>query len=387
MANFTLFSQIIQKIERTVFKRSVKAHQSDKHNKGMNTWTHLCSMLFCHFSKANSLREICNGLKSTTGNLNHIGVHKAPPKSTLAYANEHRNWQVFQQTYYDLLGQLNFTAGMRKVKFRIKSRIFLLDSSTISLCLSLFDWAKYRQRKGAVKLHTLLDYDGCLPHYMCMTDGKPHDVTIAKQIQIPAQSVVVADRAYLDFSLLYTWHLQGIRFVVRLKTSVLFETVSENDLPEDKNHHILKDEIIRLTGTNTPNQYPQTLRRVAIYDQENNKVIEVITNQMTWTASTIAELYKQRWQIEIFFKEIKQHLCIKSFVGTSQNAVLIQIWTALITLLLLKYLKAIGKYNWCLSNLIAFLRMNLFSKIDLHYWLNKPFEPPPELVNHQLKIF
>lgn len=352
----------------------------------MSSWMHMCSMVFCHLSKAQSLREISNGLRSTTGNLNHIGLKQAPAKSTLAYANEHRNWKVFQSAYYGLQDQLNFMSGMRKVKFRIKSKIFLLDSSTISLCLNMFDWAKYRRQKGAVKLHTLLDYDGCMPHYLHLTDGKKHDVTIAKEMSIPQGSVVVADRGYLDFSLLYKWHLQNIRFVVRLKTSVLFKRVKENLLPDEKHQHILIDEIIKLTGIKTPTQYPETLRRVVVYDQINDCTIEIITNQFTWTASTIAELYKQRWQIEIFFKELKQHLSIKSFVGTSENAVLIQIWTALITLLLLKYLKAIGKYGWCLSNLIAFLRMNLFSKIELEQWLNKPFEPPLEITNYQTRL-
>src|SRR6266478_3123626 len=191
MVNLSLFSQIINKIDRSIFRRCVAVRASDKFNKGMNSWTHLCSMLFCHFSKAHSLREISNGLRSASGNLNHLGVSKAPPKSTLAYANEHRNWQLFEQFYYALLDHLNFTAGLRKVKFRIKSKIFLLDSTLISLCLNMFDWAKYRKRKGAIKLHTLLDYDGCLPHYMLLTDGKAADVKVAQQIDLPADSVVV----------------------------------------------------------------------------------------------------------------------------------------------------------------------------------------------------
>ncbi len=342
-------------------------------------------MLFCHFSKAHSLREISNGLRSASGNLNHLGVSKAPPKSTLAYANEHRNWQLFEQFYYALLDHLNFTAGLRKVKFRIKSKIFLLDSTLISLCLNMFDWAKYRKRKGAIKLHTLLDYDGCLPHYMLLTDGKAADVKVAQQIDLPADSVVVADRGYIDFALLHKWHLKGIHFVIRVKQLVQSK-VRDQKLNTD-HKHILKDEIIRLQGTKTRYLYPKNLRRISIWDEKNKKVIQVVTNQFSWTAATIAELYKQRWQIEIFFKEIKQHLSIKSFVGTSQNAVLIQIWTALISILILKYLKAVAKYNWCLSNLIAFLRMNLFTKINLQDWLDKPFDPPPEPLKFQLKIF
>ena len=380
MTNITLFSQIISKLDRFKFNKLVNRGQSDKHNKGYNSWTHLVSMLFCQFAKSQSVRDISNGLRSATGNLNHLGIQKAPSKSTISYQNKHRSWELFKDYYYILLESLGQQAGFKQVKFRIKAKILLLDSSTISLCLSLFDWAKYKTAKGAIKMHTLLDYDGNLPAYVNITDGKTADNKGAYDIPLIKRSVIVADRFYNDFSLLNLWDSMQVYFVIRHKENIRYRVIKENDLPDNRHKHVLKDEIIELTGKKSKNKYPNQLRRVAIWDEKNEQVIEVITNQMSWTANTISELYKSRWQIEIFFREIKQLLHIKSFIGTSQNAVMIQIWTALITILMLKALKTMAQYNWHLSNLVAFIRLNLFVKIDLNQWLDKPFcdgsDPP-----------
>lgn len=380
MTNITLFSQIIKKLDRSSFNKLVQEKQTDKHAKGFDSWTHLVSMLFCQFAKSQSVRDISNGLRSATGNLNHLGVQKAPSKSTVSYQNQRRDWELFGAYYYKLLQTLGQQAYPRRVKFKIKSKIFLLDSTTISLCLSLFDWAKYKTTKGAVKMHTLLDYDGHLPAYVNITNGKTADNKGAYDIPLLKQSVIVADRFYNDFPLLNIWDSNEVFFVVRHKDNIKFKSIKEHDLPDDRHQHILKDEIIELTGNQSRKKYPKRLRRVAIWDDKNNQVIELITNQKTWTANTISELYKARWEIEIFFREIKQLLHIKSFVGTSENAVMIQIWTALITILVLKALKAIAKYPWYLSNLVAFIRLNLFVKINLQKWLDEPFvevNPPP----------
>ena len=376
MTNLNLFSQIISKLDRTRFKKIVSEKKTDKHQKGYCSWTHLVSMLFCQFAKSQSVRDISNGLRSATGNLNHLGIERAPSKSTISYQNKNRDWTLFREYYYQLLSHLGQQAGFKQRKFRIKSKIFLLDSSTISLCLSLFDWAKYKTAKGAVKMHTLLDYDGNLPAYVNITDGKTADNKGAYDVPLLQGSVIVADRFYNDFSLLNVWDSKGVFFVVRHKENIRFKTIKENELPENRHQNILKDEIIELTGNTSKKKYPKRLRRVAIWNEENRQVIEVITNQMSWTANTISELYKSRWQIEIFFREIKQLLHIKSFIGTSENAVMIQIWTALITILVLKALKETAKYGWQLSNLVAFIRLNLFVKIDLQKWLDKPFDEP-----------
>ncbi len=379
MSKINLFSQIISKLDRSSFKSSVAEFETDKYSKGYNSWTHLISMLFCQFAKSQSVRDISNGLKSATGNLNHLGIQRAPSKSTISYQNKNRDWHLFRDYYYKLLSQLGQQAGFKQIKFRIKSKIFLLDSSTISLCLSLFDWAKYKTTKGAVKMHALLDYDGNLPAYVNITDGKTADNKGAYDIPLLANSVVVADRYYNDFYLLNVWDSNSVFFVIRHKENLQFRSIKENELPENRHQHILKDEIIELTGKQVRKKYFGKLRRVAIWDDENGQEIELITNQMTWTANTISELYKSRWQIEIFFREIKQLLHIKSFIGTSENAVMIQIWTALITILILKYLKAISIYGWRLSNLVAFIRLNIFVKIELQKWLDRPFDQPPQV--------
>lgn len=380
MINITLFSQIISKLDTSKFNKLVKFHQSDKHQKGFNSWSHLVSMLFCQFAKSQSIRDISNGLRSATGNLNHLGMQRAPSKSTVSYQNKNRSWELFRDYYYVLLESLGQQAGMKRTNFRIKSKIFLLDASVISLCLSLFDWAKYKTKKGAVKMHTLLDYDGHLPAYVNITDGKTADNKGAYDIPLLKGSVIVADRFYNDFSLLNVWDSNGVYFVIRHKKNIQFKTVRELELPENRHQHLLKDEIIELTGTKTKEKYTKRLRRVALWDDKNQQTIEVITNQMSWTANTITELYKARWEVEIFFRDIKQQLHIKSFIGTSQNAVMIQIWTALITILILKALKTQAKHPWYLSNLVAFIRLNLFVKVDLHKWLDNPFakeQPPP----------
>lgn len=384
MANINLFSQIISKLDRLIFKKLVVQRQTDKHQKGYNSWTHLVSMLFCQFAKSQSVRDISNGLRSATGNLNHLGINKAPSKSTVSYQNKHRSWELFKDYYYVLLQSLGQQEGFKQVKFRIKSKIFLLDATTISLCLSLFDWAKYKTAKGAVKMHTLLDYDGNLPAYINITNGKTADNKGAYDLPLQKGSVIVADRFYNDFYLLHIWDSRGVYFVIRHKENIQYIVIKENPLPDNRHPHILKDEIIELSGNQSKTKYPKRLRRVAVWDEANRQVIEIITNHMTWTANTIGELYKSRWQVEIFFREIKQLLHIKSFIGTSQNAVMIQIWTALITILMLKALKAMAKFNWHLSNLVAFIRLNLFVKIDLQQWIDRPFEEAnaPPLNNH-----
>ncbi len=381
MANITLFSQIISKLDRMSFNKLVKDRSSNKHSKGFDSWNHLVSMLFCQFAKSQSLRDITQGLRSATGNLSHLGMQQAPSKSNLAYQNKHRDWHLFKDYYYALLSHLGQQAGFKQVRFKIKSKIFLLDATTISLCLDLFDWAKYRTAKGAVKMHTLLDYDGNLPAFVHVTDGKTADNKGAQNIPFVKGSVIVADRFYQDFHLLNIWDSNDVFFVVRHKDKLLFKTITENTLPEKRVQNILKDEWVNLLGQQTHEKYPKRIRRIAVWNEEHKQTIEILTNHPTWSAQTIAELYKSRWQIEIFFREIKQLLHIKSFIGTSQNAVMIQIWTALITILVLKALKAMAKYGWYLSNLVAFIRLNLFAKIELQYWLDNPFvghDQPPD---------
>jgi hypothetical protein len=292
MVNINLFSQIISKLDRTIFNKLVKEKLTDKHQKGYTSWTHLVSMLFCQFAKSQSVRDISNGLRSATGNLNHLGIVKAPSKSTVSYQNKNRDWTLFQDYYYALQNRLGQLAGFKQVKFRIKSKILLLDSSTVSLCLSLFDWAQYKTQKGAIKMHTLLDYDGNLPAYVNITDGKTADNKGAYDIPLLKGSVIVADRFYNDLSLLNVWDSKGVYFVIRHKENLQFNTIKENTLPHSKHQHILKDEIIELKNKASIERYPKRLRRVVIWNDENEHTIEIITNQMSWVPNTISELYK-----------------------------------------------------------------------------------------------
>ena len=234
MTNITLFSQIISRLDRSKFSKLVKSRLTDKHNKGYNSWTHLVSMLFCQFAKSQSVRDISNGLRSATGNLNHLGIEQAPSKSTISYQNKHRCWELFKDYYFCLLESLGQQARFKQVKFRIKSKVFLLDSTTISLCLSLFDWAKYKTAKGAVKMHTLLDYDGNLPAYINITDGKTADNKGAYDVPLIKGSVIVADRFYNDLPLLNNWDSKGVYFVIRHKENLQYTSIKENELPENR---------------------------------------------------------------------------------------------------------------------------------------------------------
>lgn len=266
--------------------------------------------------------------------------------------------------------------------------VYLLDATVISLCLSVFDWATFRKSKGAVKMYSLLDYDGKLPTYVNITSGSVGDNKGAYDIPLQKGSVIVADRYYNDFPMLNVWDSKEVNFVIRNKNNLAFNSIDERALPENTAQHVLKDERIELSNNTSKEKYPENLRGVAVWDDENQQTIELLTNNFKWSAQTIADLYKSRWEIEVFFRDIKQLLHIKTFIGNSENAVMIQIWTALITILMLKAMKNQAKYGWHLSNLVAFIRLNIFVKIELQKWLDKPFEdPPPKVVDPAQGVF
>jgi len=379
----SLFSQLLGLIDRNMFSKIVRDHNTDKHSKGINSWTHVVSMLFMQLANANSLRDISNGLRSATGNLSHLGVTKAPSKSSMSYINEHRTYQIFEDLYFKLLEQYEPSLQRRKKHARrLKRKIFIMDASIIPLCLSLFDWAKYRTTKGALKLHAVLDYETGLPNYAILTDGKTHDVTAAKGTYFPSGSVLVVDRAYVDYNWLNELDSNNVFFVTRLKSNADIDIVA-SFLTNDKHEHILSDEDIKLTGFYSSKKYPKNLRTVKVYDQKNDQTLVLLTNNLSWTADTVSQLYKARWDVEVFFKHIKQLFKVKTFVGTSANAVRIQMWSSMIAILLFKYLKNKAKFKWNLSNLVSFFRINLFVKIDLWKWVNNPIhikpKPPPEI--------
>ncbi len=373
-ASCSMFSQILKLIPRTDFARLVKETKAEHRSKGVSSWSQFVAMLFCQLGRAHSLREIEGGLKSCEGKLAHLGI-EAPARSSLSYANSHRPAELFEKVFYTLFDTVSSKAVGKK-KFRFKNKLVSMDSTVIDLCLSMYDWAKFRRTKGAVKLHLVLDHDGYLPCFGLITDGKVSNVKAAWQIDFASGTIVVDDRGYNDYRLFSNWTEAGVYFVTRMKDNALFEVVEEREPPQNRN--IVKDQIIRLTGTGAQEKCPHLLRRVEAIREDTGETLVFLTNHLGLGASTIAAIYKDRWQIELFFKAIKQNLKIKTFVGTSANAVKTQIWTALIAMLLLRYLQMSSKFGWSLSNLVALLRMNLFTHRDLMAWLNQPFTTPPD---------
>lgn len=335
-------------------------------------------MLFCQLGRAHTLREICGGLASCEGKLKHLGVAEAPKKSTLAYANEHRPWELYPTVLGQLLQkcQSAVAASGGKKKFRFKNKLTSLDSSTIDLCVSLFDWAKFRRTKGAVKLHLLLDHDGYLPSYAVITDGKQSDIRVARRMKFAPGTVLVVDRGYNDYDWFAELTDQDVFFVTRMKDHASYGVVEKRKTPEKGN--VRSDEVIFfLSVAQAGKEY--FFRRVEVWDEDKQTTIVFLTNHLEFGPTTIAAIYKDRWKVELFFKALKQNLKIKTFLGTSANAVHTQIWTALIAMLVLKYLQLKSTFGWSLSNLAALLRHQLFVYRDLFPWLNKPFEAPPAL--------
>ena len=369
-----MFSQILKLIPRIEFERMVKETGSEYASKGLSSWSQFVAMMFCQLGRAHSLREIEGGLKSCEGKLAHLGI-EAPARSSLAYANSHRPWRLYEQVFYRLFERVSGSVRLPK-KFRFKHKLVSLDSTVIDLCLSVFDWAKFRRTKGAVKLHLVLDHDGYLPCYGIITEGCVHDVKVAWRIPFPAGTVVVDDRGYNDYRLFAYWTDSGVFFVTRMKDNAQFEVVEEHPVPQNRN--ILRDQTICLSGVGAQDKCPHLLRRVEAVREDTGETLVFLTNHHGLGASTVAAIYKERWQVELFFKALKQNLKIKTFVGTSANAVKIQIWTALISMLLLRYLQLISRFGWSLSNLVALLRVNLFTHRDLRAWLNEPFAAPPD---------
>ncbi len=368
----SIFSQVLQLFPRMEFQRFVKETQAERHARGFTCWGQFVSMLFCQLGRAHSLREITNGLRSCEGKLKHLGI-TAPNRSTLSYANEHRPWELYRKVFFSLLDRCRHQVTGKK-KFKFKNKLVSLDSTTIDLCLSMYDWAKFRRTKGAVKLHLVLDHDGYLPLFAVITDGLCADVKVAYTLKFDPGTVVVDDRGYNDYHLFAKWTEEEVSFVTRQKGNAIYTVIESR---EGYVHPVLKDEIILLTGPGAAEKCPFPIRRVEFYNAEKEQVLVFLTNNMSLDAQTVADVYKDRWQVELFFKALKQNLKIKTFVGTTANAVKIQIWTALVAMLILRYCQLKASFCWSLSNLVALLRMNLFTHRDLWRWLDDPYETPP----------
>jgi hypothetical protein len=363
----TLLGQMLQMFPRHEFQSAVLKTGTEYHSRGFSSWNHFVAMLFGQLAGIDNLRGIQAGLATQSRYLYHLGINPVH-RSTLAYANEHRSHELFKSIFEKMLSKCQSVAP--KHKFRFKNPLYSLDGTVIDLCLSLYDWAKFRTTKGAVKLHVKLNHSGYLPTFMAMTEGKVHESKVAPSVPMEPGDVIVFDRGYNDFAWFKALVDKSVFFVTRLKKKARYKVVERRPVTHKD---IYSDHIIEFTGFYARKDCPCRLRRIRSKDPVTGKIIVILTNHMDWSAKTIALIYKDRWQIELFFKTIKQLLKVKSFLGTSRNALLSQLWVALIAYLLLAYLKFKSKFSWSLYTLCSVLPTNIFSKRNLWDWLNDPF--------------
>ena len=373
----SILNQLLQIFPRAEFEAAVRQTKAERHARGFRSWDQFVAMMFCHLADANSLREICGGLASCEGRLSQLGI-QIPAKSTLAYANTHRDWKLYEQVFHSLY-EFCVKNLDRKTKFKFKNPLLSIDSTHIGMCSKMFPWATYSRQKGALKLHFTLDHAGYLPSAMVITTGKYSELIVARRQCWQAGTILLFDRGFIDFSWFHRLSQQGVWFITRVKTDMSYEIVETRKIENGT------DETIRLTGRSSRKKHPGLLRMVTL-EKDDGRRFQFLTNNTTLAASTIAAVYKDRWEIENFFRFLKQNLKIKSFLSTSPNAVWTQIWTAVIAMLLLRYIQLKSKVKWGFSNLLYFLRMNLFVYRDLWEWLEKPFVPPDPLQQQAISV-
>jgi len=342
-----LFKEIIDMIPSGILSRTTSHFKSDKHCSVYMTYDQLCAGMFGQLNNCHSLREIALGIDQSPEFLYDIGLKQSPAKSTMSDGNKKRNWQVFEALYKKLLQHYSVTLRHRegyKVIEEVKGKsIKLVDATIMSVSLSLFSWAEYRTAKGGIKAHVSLDEGYMVPDIINISEAKVSDRRGVDDFRYPKDTIIVDDRGYFDCKLFKRRVDDENWFVCRLKDNILYEVVEERELPDKEDQHILLDEEIRLTGKSAvkTGMNKVRLRRVVVYLEKDNQTVEIITNNMEWKASTIAELYKRRWDIEVFFRLIKQNLQIKTFIGTSENACKTQIWIAMICYLLIEIIRRV----------------------------------------------
>jgi hypothetical protein len=357
----TIFGELLKLVPRYQFEKAVKQYQGDRYVKSYTTWHQYITILFSQVKQKDSIRDIVTGLEANGSRWYHLGL-TGIHRSTFSDANNKRSFQIFENLFYHLLSRCKDLTP--KHRFKFKNELYSIDASVIDLCLSVFPWAKFRKTKGAIKMHCLYDHSGALPSFVTITDGKKHDVTVAKEVGFPLSpdSIVSIDRAYIDYKWLHSLDKKRVWFVTRAKSNIDCIVTGQHPV---SGKGVRKDQMILLTGTRTKNHYPKELRMIEFYDEETEKHLTFLTNNMKLAASTIAAIYKSRWQIELFFKWIKQNLKIKSFLGTSKNAVMTQIWVAMSYYLLLTYIKYQTKYAHSLLTLSRLIRETLFERKNL----------------------
>jgi hypothetical protein len=362
-AGRTVFAQLIAYLSHNEFQKCVARYAGDRHHRSLSCWDQYLAMAFAQLTYRESLRDIEACLRSLGGKLYHMGFRSKVPRSTLADANETHAWRIFSDFAQYLIGIARPLHAQDPIGLELDHTLYALDSTTIDLCLSLFPWAKFRQHKAAVKMHTLLDLRGSIPTFVRITDGKVHDVNILDEIFPEAGAFYVMDRGYIDFERLYVFTLSAAFFVVRTKENVLLERRYSH--PVDKSTGVRSDQTVILTAIESANAYPETLRRVSFYDADTDKRLKFLTNNFVLPALTISQIYKSRWQVELFFKWIKQHLRIKAFFGTSENAVKTQIWIAVSVYVLVAIVRKRLGLEASLYQILQILSLTLFEKVPI----------------------
>jgi Domain of unknown function (DUF4372)/Transposase DDE domain len=359
----TVFAQLISHLSHIEFQKCVARYDGDSHHRKLSCWDQLLAMAFAQFTYRESLRDIEACLGSVGGKLYHMGFRARIARSTLADANETHDWRIFADFAQHLIGIARPLHVEDPIGVDLDQSLYALDSTTIDLCLSLFPWAKFRKHKAAVKMHTLLDLHGNIPTFISITDGKVHDVNILDEIMPEAGAFYVMDRGYLDFERLYFLTLSASFFVVRTKSNVILQRRYSH--PVDKTTGVRSDHTVILTAAGSVKVYPEALRRVSYLDVETRKRFKFLTNNFTLPAIVIAQIYKSRWQVELFFKWIKQHLRIKAFFGTSENAVKTQIWTAVSVYVLVAIVRKRLALPLSLYQILQILSVTLFEKTPI----------------------
>jgi Domain of unknown function (DUF4372)/Transposase DDE domain len=358
-----VFSQLISFLPDREFRRCVERYRGDIRLRGFSCWDQYLAMAFAQLTYRESLRDIEACLRSMQGKLYHLGFRGKVARSTLADANESHDWRIFADFAQVLIGIARPLHARDPIGVDLEQSLYALDSTTIDLCLSLFPWAKFRRRKAAVKMHTLLDLHGNIPTFIRVTSGDVHDVNILDEIMPEAGAFYVMDRGYIDFQRLYIFTLSSAFFVVRTKSNVLIQRRYSH--PVDKSTGVRSDQTVILTSFESASAYPDALRRVSYFDAETNKRLKFLTNNFVLPALTIAQIYKCRWQVELFFKWIKQHLRIKAFYGTSENAVKTQIWIAVSVYVLVAIVRKRLGVEASLYQTLQILSVTLFEKTPI----------------------
>jgi len=373
----SIFSQILRLVDRIHFARLAREHQSNRYTKRFTAWDHFVAMVFCQLAQAKSLRETCDGLGSAVGKAVHLGIRNLAKKSTLAYANEHRGAALFRTLFFQLSTQLHRSGMGGRRTFRFPPQPRRHRDHPVPEPVPLGRVHPHQGRGEAApaarprRLHAVL------------SDAKTSEVSVARTLALPKGSIVVIDRGYVDYALWGRWTRDdGVYWVTRLKSNTPYRVLKTHPVPPRQADTILLDQTIQLTSTTAKHTCPYRLRRVVARDPKTGKTVVLLTNHEKLAAHTIGQIYRDRWQIELFFKALKQNLKVKTFLGTSENALAVQLWTALIAMLLVKYLQWRSQRNWSLSNLVALLRWNLFQYKDLYRWLEDPLEAPMGLPDH-----